>query len=103
MLTEKLEQYRKAQELADELAAEIKAEVIKLGKSQSVDGVTATYRKGVAKVDYKAAADALDVDIAGYESVKVDFTKAVKAAELDPEKLAPFTIVGEPSVSLKLA
>ena len=102
MLTEKLAKYRKAKAFADALEAEIKAEVLSLGKSQQAEGVKVTYRKGVSKVDYAAAAIALKVPTAEFESVKVDYTKAVKAAEVSAAELEPFTTVGDPSVSIKL-
>ena len=87
----------------DALEAEIKSEVLALGRSQEAEGVKVTYRKGVAKIDYEAAAIALEVPTAEFESVKIDYTKAVKAAKVSAPELEPFTTTGEPSVSIKLA
>ena len=120
MLSEKLKQFRadkqaledkKAALLAqlkddeqalDKLELEIVAEVLSLKKTQKVEGVTVSYRKGTKKVDYEAAAKALKVPVKAYQSVKTDFTAAVKAAKLDPEMLKPFSTTGRPSVSIKL-
>lgn len=120
MLTDKLAQYRemksaigalevelrsKVQEMQgaiDALEVEIKSEVLALGKSQKAEGVEVAYRKGVSKVDYQAAAIALAVPTGEFESIKTDYTAAVKAVKPGPEALKPFTTTGEPSVSIKL-
>jgi hypothetical protein len=102
MLTKKLALYRVMKIAVEALEAEIKDEVLSLGKSQEAEGVKVTYRKGVSKVDYQAAAIALEVSTEGFESMKVDYTAAVKAAKLDPSQLEPFTMTGEHSVSIKL-
>jgi len=122
MLTTKLEQFRQASLEKDRLLAEFEAsepyaqlcqdlkgleveiqqEVKTLAKTQKIDGVIASYRKGVARVDYEAAAKALGIPTAGYESVKIDYTKAVKAAKLEPAKLHPYTKTGDPTVSISL-
>jgi len=102
MLTEKLAAYREAKEFANALEAEIKAEVLALGKSQEAEGVKVTYRKGVAKIDYEAAAISLAVPTMAFESLKIDYTAAVKAAKPQPSLLEPFTTTGEPTVSIKL-
>ena len=102
MLTEKLAQYREAKAFADALEAEIKAEVLALGRSQEAEGVKVAYRKGASKVDYEAAAIALAVPTMAFESLKIDYTAAVKAAKPQADLLEPFTTVGEPTVSIKL-
>ena len=84
------------------LEAAITEEVKTLGKSQTVEGVKISYRKGTTRVDYEKAAKALKVPTTEYETVKVDFTKAVKAANPAPEDLAPFTKVGEPTVKIEI-
>jgi hypothetical protein len=103
MLIEKLAQYRKMKSAVDALEAEIKSEVLALGRSQEAEGVKVTYRKGASKVDYEAAAIALAVPTMAFESLKIDYTAAVKAAKPQASLLEPFTTTGEPSVSIKLA
>ncbi len=89
----------------DELEAEIKTAVLKLGRTQTVGNVRATYSNGRKTYDYRSAAEtALDsglpaatVAFAAHEKTTYDYLAICK--ELDLTDL-PFT-QGQPSVSIK--
>ena len=102
MLSEKLEQYRELAKQLNALEANIASEVRGLKKSQEIDGLKVSYRSGMKKVDYAAAAAALELDLSDYVVEKIDYTKAVKDAGASAAELEPFTTVGNATVSFKL-
>jgi len=106
MLTEKMNEYRVAQERANALKAEIEEEIILIEKSVQSQGVKATFRKVAKKVDYEKAACSLGIDTEPFTTPKVDYTSAVKNAvksgAVPKDKLSDFTTSSAPSVSIKL-
>jgi hypothetical protein len=101
MLSEKMAQYRDLKTELDNLESLIVDEVLALRKSQEVDGLKVTYRKGARYVDYPAAVAALDIDCSAYLEQKINYAAACQAQCLGHE-LEPFTKVGNATVSFKL-
>lgn len=94
--------WEKAQRRADELAAQIKAQVLAQKKSQSVGNVTASFRNGRKSYDYAEVSGRADEEIIAKHTevvtvTKVDHRAICKEAGIE----APYT-QGKPSVSLKL-
>lgn len=87
----------------DELADEIKFEVVILGKSQEAGNVKVRYSEGRKTYDYKEAIERAELSddlLAPYEKVtrRIDYRKA--CGDLCGADV-PFEM-GEPSVSIKL-
>jgi hypothetical protein len=101
MLSEMMARYRDLKIQLDKLEGDIAHEVFALGKSQEIDGLKVTYRKGARRVDYPAAVAALDVDCSAYIVEKIDYTAACQA-QCSRSELEPFTTVGNATVSFKL-
>lgn len=79
--------WENAQRLADALRAKIEAAVLKIGKTQTVGNVRASYMAGRRTFDYEAAVKgALDAgwlepgDLAPFETPDIDYFAAVESA-----------------------
>jgi sensor domain CHASE-containing protein len=101
MLSEMMAKYRDLKIQLDKLEADIAHEVFGLGKSQEIDGLKVTYRKGARRVDYPAAVAALDIDCSAYLEQKINYTAACQA-QCSRSELELFTTVALPTVSFKL-
>jgi len=101
-LAAKMLEWEQLTRQAYELAAEIEAAVLGIGKTQTVGNVRATYSAGRKSYDYRLAAldNIDDIDAANKEFSKtaVDYRAMCNAYEI---KDIPFT-QGAPSVSVKL-
>lgn len=100
-LATKMLEWEVQQSQASALAAEIEAAVLKLGKTQTVGNVRATYSKGRKKFDYEMPGQVADMDIITIHTKTVAITdwKAVcKAIDIQPELVSQ----GQPSVKVKL-
>lgn len=95
-------EWEATQRKADELAAQIKAAVLDIGKTQVVGNVRATFSAGRRTFDYRAAIDAAGAtgqlgpgSLAPWESDEIDYFEAVQAAIqdgiLDSRYLTPYT------------
>jgi len=96
--------WENAQRLADALRAKIEAAVLKIGKTQTVGNVRASYMAGRRTFDYEAAVKgALDAgwlepgDLAPFETPDIDYfavvESAVAAGLLSGEFLDAYTTV----------
>ena len=95
-------EWEATQRKADELAAQIKAVVLDIGKTQVVGNVRATFSAGRRTFDYIGAIDAAEAagqlepgSLAPWESDEIDYFEAVQAAIqdgiLDSRYLTPYT------------
>ena len=95
-------EWEATQRKADELAAQIKAVVLDIGKTQVVGNVRATFSAGRRTFDYRAAIDAAEAagqlepgSLAPWESERVDWFEVVQGALqdgiLDSGYLTPYT------------
>ncbi len=95
-------EWEATQRKADELAAQIKAAVLDIGKTQVVGNVRATFSAGRRTFDYRAAIDAAEAagqlepgSLAPWESERVDWFEVVQGALqdgiLDSGYLTPYT------------
>lgn len=95
-------EWEATQRKADELAAQIKAAVLVIGKTQVVGNVRATFSAGRRTFDYRAAIDAAEAagqlepgSLAPWESERVDWFEVVQGALqdgiLDSGYLTPYT------------
>ena len=76
-------QWEDAQRHADALRAEIEAEVLALGKTQTVGNVRATYSAGRRTFDYQAAVTAANITpdvLAPWETLDIDYFAVVESA-----------------------
>ena len=102
-LAEKMEKWKETQTLANELAEQVKAEVMQLGKTQSARGVVATFSNGRGSYEYKTAVQRAGLTIGQlqeFEKVTHDFKAACEAHDID---VSEFYTSGTPSVTLKIA
>lgn len=93
------------QKRADELAAEIKEEVLALGTTQKVENVIATYNSGRGTYDYQSIAMRLEPDqeiVDANTKPVTDWKKVCEDAGMTEEIKEKFYTPGSPSVSLKL-
>lgn len=97
--------WRAQREKLDQTEEEIKALVLKAGKTQTVGGVRATFSKGRRTYDYESAAEGAGLDNETWNRLVVAHTKPVtdwralcEAAEI---KEIP-CVQASPSVSVKL-
>ncbi len=93
--------WENAQTKADSLAQQIREEILKLGKSQTVGNVVATYRKGTTSYDYETPARATiqpDILADKYSKLVYNFREACIDNNIEPLVIG----IGDPSVSLKL-
>lgn len=95
-------EWEATQRKADELAAQIKAAVLAISKTQVVGNVRATFSAGRRTFDYRAAVEAAEAagqlepgSLAPWESEKVDWFEVVQGAIqdgiLDSGYLTPYT------------
>ena len=100
-LAEKMEKWKETQTLADELAEQVKAEVLELGKTQSARGVVATFSNGRGSYDYFAAFEkaAIPVDMSKYSKTTFDYKAICADKGID---VSDFYTSGTPSVTLKI-
>lgn len=112
-LATKMLEWETTQRAADMLRAEIEAEVLAVGKTQTVGNVRASYTKGRTTYDYQAAVQAVadlaaETDAALFrqiQAVKSVNSKTVYDWHAIATILAldvPIKSQSEPSVSLKL-
>jgi len=100
-LAAKLLQWEALKRQLDELELSIEADVIHIGKSQTVGNVRAAYSAGRKTYDYQGAAIAHDLIS---DDVVAPFAKTVvdwKAVCEQHSVVVPFT-QGDPSVTIKL-
>jgi hypothetical protein len=105
MLAEKMERWAALKEAADKLEAEIKEEVMALGKTQKANGVTATYSNGRGSYDYESMAMKLEPDtevVQEHSTVKVNWRAVCEATDGYEDAKEFFYKPGSPYVSVKL-
>jgi hypothetical protein len=104
MLTELMIRYEGLKKACDALEASIKEEILKLGKSQSVGNVKATFTKGRKTINYQAIAEPLaPIEIVDkYTSKKVDWRKVFGEIDAENDIIEANTTIGDPSVSIKI-
>jgi len=97
-LAQKMLEWETITRQADQLAGEIQAAVLELGKTQTVGNVRATYSNGRKTYDYESARQVAPIEvIAAHTTPKVDWKAVCDELDID----APYT-QGEPSVTVKL-
>lgn len=104
-LSERMRIWGELQLKVDNLAKEIKAEVMALGRTQNVGSVTASYSIGKGKYDYKAMARKLepDQDIIDRNTEMVTAWRSVcNESGITDDVKVQFYTPGKPYVGLKL-
>lgn len=95
-------EWEEMQRKADELAEAIKNTVMKIGKTQTVGNVRASFRSSIKRYDYQSAADGhpavREATLELFTKKSIDWRGVCKHAGIED---VPFT-QSEPSVSLKL-
>jgi predicted transcriptional regulator len=107
MLTEKMAKWEELKLEISKLEADIKKEVLELGKTQQVGNVKASFAKGRTNYNYQGIAEAIEVPeevMSKYTEQKTvtDWTKIVKELSPPDEVMSEFAKTGSPSVSLKI-
>ena len=90
-LAEKMLKWEKDKRALDQLAAEIEAEVVRLGKSQVVGGCRVTYTKGRGTYDYVTPGKSVSGEILAKHSTALDVTNWEQVAKLAPDAVEKCT------------